>query len=255
MAGRTAVGGSTWHSSTHRWSSTTRRPAALRAGGRSAVRPLEGEREQYQPELSATGGVLLRERLEESGWFYDDGRGGPRDGGLVFSECNPYTTLVGAAELGYDQERPTYKRRPARVPTAEWRAVRAAECDRLIGHMAGLATADPPLLLSSHLVSRQLLSEPSPQKAADYKHREDLIDALLCAWTAALWYYRHGLVRCQVLGADGSLPRDRLPPSSRLPALNSGVTVRRGQSREISRSTVRHRWRHGTDRHLPPVTC
>lgn len=117
--------------------------------------------------------------------------------------------------------------------------------------MAGLATADTPLLLSSHLVSRQLLSEPSPQKAADYKHREDLIDALLCAWTAALWY-RHGLVRCQVRGADGSLPRDRLPPSSRLPALNSGVTVRRGQSREISRSTVRHPWRHGTDCHLPP---
>lgn len=53
-------------------------------------------------------GVLLRERLEESGWSYDDGRGGPRDGGPVFSECNPYTTLVGAAELGYDQESPRY---------------------------------------------------------------------------------------------------------------------------------------------------
>ncbi|MFJ4744979.1 DUF429 domain-containing protein [Streptomyces sp. NPDC088775] len=155
-------------------------------------------------------GVLLRERLEQSGWSYDDGRGGPPTGGLVFSECYPYTTLVGAAELGYDQERPTYKRRPARVPTAQWRAVRAAECDRLVGHMAGLATADPPLLLSSHPVSRQLLSEPSPQKAADYKHREDLIDALLCAWTAALWY-RHGLARCQVLGADGSLPPGQAP--------------------------------------------
>ncbi|MEU4799896.1 hypothetical protein [Streptomyces sp. NPDC023327] len=131
-------------------------------------------------------------------------------GGLVFSECYPYTTVVGAAELGYDQERPTYKRRPARVPTAQWRAVRAAECDRLIRHMAGLATADPPLLFSSHPVSRQLLSEPSPQKAADYKHREDLIDALLCAWTVALWY-RHGLARCQVLGADGSLPPGQAP--------------------------------------------
>ncbi|MGW1802865.1 hypothetical protein ACWCQN_45315 [Streptomyces sp. NPDC001984] len=66
-------------------------------------------------------GILLRERLQQSGWTYDDGRGGPPTGGLVVAECYPYTTLVGAAELGYDQERPTYKRRPARVPTAQWR--------------------------------------------------------------------------------------------------------------------------------------
>ncbi|WP_217561229.1 DUF429 domain-containing protein [Streptomyces sp. GbtcB6] len=155
-------------------------------------------------------GVLLREWLQESGWIYDDGRSGPPTGDRVFSECYPYTTLVGAAELGYDQERPTYKRRPARVPTAKWRAVRAAECDRLIAHMAGLATTDPPLLLSSHPISRRLLSEPSPHKAADYKHREDLIDALLCAWTAALWS-RHGLARCQVLGADNPLPPGQAP--------------------------------------------
>ncbi|QEU69678.1 DUF429 domain-containing protein [Streptomyces galilaeus] len=155
-------------------------------------------------------GVLLRALMQESGWTYDDGRGGPPTGGLVISECYPYTTLVGASELGYDQERPTYKRRPARVPTAQWRAVRAEECDKLIARMAGLATADPPLLLSSHLVSRRLLQEPSPQLAADYKHREDLIDALLCAWTAALWS-RHGLARCQVLGADSLVPSGSAP--------------------------------------------
>ncbi|MFD3496671.1 DUF429 domain-containing protein [Streptomyces sp. NPDC058676] len=155
-------------------------------------------------------GVLLRALLQEFGWAYDDGRGGPPTGGLVVSECYPYTTLVGACELGYDQERPTYKRRPARVPTAQWRAVRAEECDKLIARMAGLATADPPLLLASHVVSRRLLDEPSPQLAADYKHREDLIDALLCAWTAALWS-RHGLARCQVLGADSPLPRGCAP--------------------------------------------
>ena len=146
-------------------------------------------------------GVLLREGLQRSGWVYDDGRGGPPTGGLVVSECYPYTTLVGAAEFGYDQERPTYKRRPARVATERWRAVRAEACDTLIARMAGLATADPPLLLSSHAVSRRLLDEPSPQRAAEYKHREDLIDALLCAWTAALWA-RHGPARCQVLGAE-----------------------------------------------------
>ena len=45
----------------------------------------------------------------------------------------------------------------------------------------------------------QLAAEPSPVSDAACKHREDLIDALLCAWTASLWA-RHGLDRCQVLG-------------------------------------------------------
>ncbi|WP_249416412.1 DUF429 domain-containing protein [Streptomyces sp. TS71-3] len=55
---------------------------------------------------------------------------------------------------------------------------------------------------------RQLLREASPRAGAGYKHREDLIDALLCAWTAALWF-RHGSARCQVLGADSPLPAGR----------------------------------------------
>ena len=37
-----------------------------------------------------------------------------------------------------------------------------------------------------------------------YKHREDLIDALLCAWTASLWWHR-GTERCQVLGASDTV--------------------------------------------------
>lgn len=45
------------------------------------------------------------------------------------------------------------------------------------------------------------MTEPSPERDAPYKHREDLLDALLCAWTAALWH-RHGLARCQVLGEE-----------------------------------------------------
>ncbi|CAM5350494.1 hypothetical protein SCANM124S_02294 [Streptomyces canus] len=146
-------------------------------------------------------GVLLRERLQESGWNYHDGLDGldgPPTGGLVMSECYPYTTLVGAAEFGYDQERPRYKR-PGRRPPQGWRVARAQVCDALIVRLAGLAEADPPLLMASHPLSRQLMTEPSPERDAPYKHREDLVDALLCAWTAALWF-RHGLVRCQVLG-------------------------------------------------------
>ena len=38
-----------------------------------------------------------------------------------------------------------------------------------------------------------------------YKHREDLIDALLCAWASSLWD-RHGLERCQVLGLPDDEP-------------------------------------------------
>jgi predicted RNase H-like nuclease len=48
-----------------------------------------------------------------------------------------------------------------------------------------------------------LRDEPSPQGNREYKHREDLIDALLCAWTASLWL-RHGFARCQVLGVSGA---------------------------------------------------
>jgi predicted RNase H-like nuclease len=150
----------------------------------------------------ALAGVALRRLLEERGWAYHDGRDGPPAGGRAMSECYPYTTLVGAPELGYfaDGARPRYKRRPRTLAAADWRAVRTAACDELIHRMAGLASADPPLRLDSHPVTRRLREEPSPVAGTAYKHREDLIDALLCAWTAALWA-RHGLARCQALGA------------------------------------------------------
>lgn len=150
----------------------------------------------HSPRLA---GVTLRTMLQTLGWRYSDGRHGPPSQGRAMSECYPYTTLVGASELGYDTERPRYKRRPPRVPVAAWRAERAANCDGLIGRLQRLATADPPLLLDSHPVTGRLIDEPSPLDDTAYKHREDLIDALLCAWTAALWC-RHGLARCQVLG-------------------------------------------------------
>jgi predicted RNase H-like nuclease len=41
--------------------------------------------------------------------------------------------------------------------------------------------------------------DASPHDSQAYKHREDLIDGVLCAWTAQLWL-RHGRSRCQVLG-------------------------------------------------------
>jgi predicted RNase H-like nuclease len=67
-----------------------------------------------------------------------------------------------------------------------------------------LNKCDPPLNLQSHAATIALLNQPSPTDDRFYKHREDLIDALICAWTAALWC-RFGLSRCQVLGSLGTL--------------------------------------------------
>jgi predicted RNase H-like nuclease len=155
---------------------------------------------------SRLAGMALRRRLEDAGWCYSDGFAGPPTDGQVSSECYPYTTLVGAVELGYDVERPRYKRKPRSLPTAEWRPMRAVNCDELIRRLVRLEKADPPLLLGSHPITQELVEEPSPiDDELLYKHREDLIDALLCAWTATLWA-RHGLTRCQVLGQQDSGP-------------------------------------------------
>jgi predicted RNase H-like nuclease len=149
------------------------------------------------------GGVRLRELLEEDGWRYDDGTGGPPAQGRNVSECYPFTTIVGVEALGYE-ERPMYKRNAKKLPAAQWRKTRAANCDELIRRVSRLREADPPLLIDSHLATRRLVDEPSPESDAPYKSREDLLDALISAWTAALWA-RHGLSACQVLGAaDGA---------------------------------------------------
>jgi predicted RNase H-like nuclease len=151
-------------------------------------------------------GVSLRRRLEAMGWRYDDGFDGPPDVGRVVSECYPYTTLVGAPELGYELERPVYKRKPKSVSTAAFRQLRADNFDELVRRVAALAEADPPLHLRSHPATLTLIETPSPTADRPYKHREDLLDAALCAWTAQLWD-RYGFERCQVLGDPDALAR------------------------------------------------
>ena len=123
------------------------------------------------------------------------------------SECYPYTTIVGAEELGCDQRRPPYKRQPRGVRGKDAWAIRTSACDELIGRVAELVGSDPPLDLRSHPETRKLVEIPSPTQTASYKQREDLLDACLCAWTAALWH-RHGSERCQVLGAGDPLRDD-----------------------------------------------
>lgn len=147
-------------------------------------------------------GVELLKRLGKRGWMYHDGLGGPPAGpGKFVSECYPYTTIVGARELAYTVERPRYKRNPRRMSEAEFRPLRNAECDTLIHRVNSLQDKDPPMNLLTHPETRRLVEEPSPNDRKDYKHREDLLDAALCAWTAALWN-RWGDARCQVLGFD-----------------------------------------------------
>ncbi len=153
-------------------------------------------------------GVRLRERLEADGWRYDDGTNGPSIDGRTMSECYPYTTLVGAPALRYDVERPLYKRKPKSLPTAEWRPVRAAACDELIKRVALLRDAVPPLDLQSHPATDRLLTEPTPLSDRLYKHREDLLDACLAAWSAALWV-ASGTARSQVLGATDPLTTEQ----------------------------------------------
>lgn len=133
------------------------------------------------------GGIQLREQLEAAGWRYSDGVAGPPDRGRFVAECYPYTTIVGTPALGYDSERPRYKRRPARMKVALFRPQRASECDELIKRVARLEGADPPLRLETHPVTKMLKDTASPIADAEYKHREDLLDAAIAAWTAALW--------------------------------------------------------------------
>ena len=164
------------------------------------------------------GGVALREQLATLGWRYSDGCKGPPRTGRHVSECYPYTTIVGTPELGYD-ERPPYKRKPKSmrdVTASEFRERRAKVCDELIRRVAKLASANPPLDLSSHTETRALVERPSPISNAEYKHREDLLDAALCAWTASLWS-RWGKERCQVLGC-GDLLHDGLRATIVAPA-------------------------------------
>ncbi|PPF57467.1 DUF429 domain-containing protein [Clavibacter michiganensis] len=149
----------------------------------------------------AQGAVALRRRLEDAGWQYDDGSGAARDADArTMIECYPYTTLVGAPELGFDSMKPRYKRLAPLLATAERRPHRAAEFRVVLDAVAGLAHADPPLDVSTHPRAAALVADGPAIVERQHKHLEDLLDGLICAWTAAYWA-RHGRTRSQVLGA------------------------------------------------------
>lgn len=150
-------------------------------------------------------GVVLTTELVAAGWRVAGDDGGPQSDGRWLYESFPYLALVGAPELGYDQARPIYKRKPRHLAPAGFRVVRAANTDDMIQRIA--TRCEPPIELGSHPVTAALAAEPTPLADRAAKHREDLLDAVLCAWTGLLWLH-HGLERCQVLGA----PADAAPP-------------------------------------------
>jgi predicted RNase H-like nuclease len=174
--------------------------------GRRYMHPWKVAANSSNVATNGLGGVLLRQRLEAVGWRYEDGSGPQGAEGRSVSECYPYTTIVGVAELGYDV-RPLYKRKPRKIATADWRQIRAAECDELISRIGALSSFDPPIDLGSHEVTRRLLDEPSPLADRPYKSREDLLDAAISAWTAAYWR-RYGSSRCAILGAEDPPDQD-----------------------------------------------
>lgn len=164
--------------------------------------------------MPALAGVRLLDRLRQQGWQPADARTGPPEHGRWLFEVYPYTTLVGAVEFGYDERRPVYKRRPKAMTPTEFRVARASNCDELVARLESLRSADPAMDITSHPASAALATEPSPLGDRASKHREDLIDAVLCAWTGLLWR-RHGSERCQVLGAydEGDPPPTIIAPA------------------------------------------
>jgi len=162
---------------------------------------------------AASAGARLLDRLTAIGVGYVSSTRAMRERtGPAAFECYPYTTLVGVEELGYDVERPRYKRLDTTIPAPEARARRAVAFDDLV-HRLRRTPLDPPLRLDSHPLTRAL-ADPSVLHGPTHKHREDLLDGTLCAWTAAFWE-RHGDGRVQILGGEASLPSDPLDDAGR----------------------------------------
>src|SRR3954469_13348902 len=95
--------------------------------------------------------------------------------------------------------------------------LRTEACDELIRRVAALVDAPIPIDLLSHAETAALVELPSPAVTAQYKRREDLLDAAICAWTAALWH-RFGEQRCQVLGVADNTAATRPVASIIAPA-------------------------------------
>ena len=128
---------------------------------------------------------------------------GPPSGGRALSEGYPYTTLVGARQFAF-RPRPPYKRKPRHLTMTQLWPERLKAWQETIERLERLATGDPPLDLSSNPATDGLRTTPVAGRAQAYKKAEDLLDAVLCAWTAALWHPHPE--ECAVLGRHRPQP-------------------------------------------------
>jgi predicted RNase H-like nuclease len=145
-------------------------------------------------------GEQLCEQLKAHGWHYNDGRLGPKTNGRILYEVYPYTFLVGVEELEY-KERPVYKRKPKGMKSGEFYRKRARTFSELVQKLNDLKFNEVGIDLSSNKQTNELFDMSEALKKSDYKHKEDLLDAVICAWTGLLWL-KFGTKRCQVLGSN-----------------------------------------------------
>jgi histidinol-phosphate phosphatase family protein len=94
-------------------------------------------------------------------------------------EVFPHPAIVSLFDLPRTLK---YKSRPGRDYPLRWR-----ELARLRDHLAGLASAEPPLHLNPALATLPI----GGQRGRAFKETEDLLDAVVCAY-AAMYAWHHG---------------------------------------------------------------
>ena len=155
------------------------------------------------------GVALRREALEARGWAHYDGLSDrfPESARRV-SECYPYTTLVGACELGHDRAQPLYKRKPRRLPAAEWRPVRAAARDERIRRIDARSQARGQCSICAPTPSHRAFS--NHPRSRTWLTSTGRIRSTRCSPRGPRRFGTATVsARCQVLGADDPLIDER----------------------------------------------
>lgn len=130
----------------------------------------------------------IRKRLQAVGFRFDPQIACQTPARQVF-EVFPHPAAVSFFDLDRTLK---YKTRPGREYPLRWR-----ELERLRGYLASLSLAQPPLHLPPTVAQMPI----EGQRGQALKEAEDLLDALLCAYTA-LYAWVHGPGGYVVYGLD-----------------------------------------------------
>lgn len=130
--------------------------------------------------LARYGGLraeAIREQLHRLGFRHDPYLPGRRPARQLI-EVFPHPATVSLFHL---ERTLKYKARASRSYPARWQ-----ELAMLRDHLASLAQADPPLILPEDLASAPIHG----LRGRQFKETEDLLDALVCAYSALFaWYH------------------------------------------------------------------